>query len=178
MFHPKSYRLFSALLFIYKTVGKHLIKILDILFRSVLKSGTTWNQAKEKVHKELGVSQTEIFAWKPHSIVEIDSEKNIVILKSENGEIFPIESDKKTTRNLIKGISENEFLPKYGTEFVNELKSWNFAYSRTKPTEYKVDLRAKLKQEDQTTEKRKKMYHKQNIIVTDFFIKKLIEKTI
>ena len=155
-----------------------MIKILDILFRSVLKSGTTWNQAKEKVHKELGVSQTEIFAWKPHSIVEIDSEKNIVILKSENGEIFPIESDKKTTRNLIKGISENEFLPKYGTEFVNELKSWNFAYSRTKPTEYKVDLRAKLKQEDQTTEKRKKMYHKQNIIVTDFFIKKLIEKTI
>ena len=144
----------------------------------MLGSGTTWNQAQAKVHKKLGISQAEIFAWKPHSIVEIDSEKNIVTLKSESGKIIPIESDKKTTRNLIKGISENLFLPKYGTDFINEIKSWNFAYSRTKPTEYKVDLRAKLKPEDQTTEKRKKMYHKRNIVVTEFFIKKLIEKTI
>ena len=155
-----------------------MIKILDILFRSALRSGTALNQAKAKVHKELGVSQAEIFAWKPHSIVEIDSEKNLVILKAESGKIIPIESDKITTRNLIKGISENLFLPKYGIDFINEIKSWNFAYSRTKPTEYKVDLRAKLQPKDQTTEKRKKMYHKRNIVVTEFFIKKLIEKTI
>ena len=156
-----------------------MTKLFDILFRFLLGSDKiTWNQAKVKVHKELGVSQAEIFAWKPHSIVEINSEKNLVILKSENGEIFPIESDKNTTRNLIKGISENQFLPKYGTDFINEIKSWNFSYSRTKPTEYKVDLRSKLKPEDQTTEKRKKMYHKRNIIVSDYFIKKLIEKTI
>ena len=78
----------------------------------------------------------------------------------------------------MKGISENQFLPKYGTDFINEIKSWNFTYSRTKPTEYKVDLRAKLKPEDQTTEKRKKMYHKRNIVVSELVIKKLIEKTI
>lgn len=168
----------NYILHVYKEVVKHLIKILDILFRSALKSGTTWNQAKAKVHKELGVSQAEIFAWKPHSIVEINSEKNFVILKAKNGRIKSIESDKKTTQNLIKGISENLFLPKYGIDFINEIKSWNFAYSRNKPTEYKVDLRAKMKPEDQTTKKRKKMYHKRNIVVTEFFIKKLIEKTI
>ena len=155
-----------------------MIKLFDILFRFLLGSGTTWNQAKAKVQKELGISQARIFAWKPHSIVEIDSKKNVVILKSESGKILPIESDKKTIRNLMKGISENQFLPKYGTDFINEIKSWNFTYSRTKPTEYKVDLRAKLKPEDQTTEKRKKMYHKRNIVVSEFFIKKLIEKTI
>ena len=155
-----------------------MIKILDILFKSALKSATTWNQAKAKVLKDLGVSQVKIFAWKPHSIVEIDTEKNLVILKSENGKIIPIESDKKTTRNLMKGISENKFLPKYGTDFINEIKSWNFACSRNKPPEFKVDLRANLKPEDQSTDKRKKMYHKRNIIVTEFFIKNLIKKTI
>ena len=111
------------------------------------------------------------------TIIEIDSEKNIVLLKSESGNIFQIESDKKTIRNLIKGISENQFLPKYGTDFINEIRGWTYSYSRTKPAEYKVDLRSKLKPEDQTTEKRKKMYHKRNINVTEFFIKKLIEKT-
>ncbi|TKD54411.1 hypothetical protein [Flavobacterium sp. ASW18X] len=159
-------------------VVKHLTKLFDILFRFLLGSGTTWNQAKAKVHKELGISQAKIFAWKSHSIVEIDSKKNLVILKGENGKLIPIESDKKTTQNLIKGIAENQFLPKYGTDFINEIKSWNFEYYRTKPPEYKVDLRAKLKPEDQTTEKRKKMYHKRNIVVSEFFIKKLIEKTI
>jgi len=154
-----------------------LTKLLEILFRFLLGSGTTWNHAKAKVHKELGVSQATISAWKSHSIVKIDSKKNIVILKAENGKTYSIESDKKTTRNLIKGISQNQFLSKYGTDFINEIKSWNFGYSRTKPPEYKVDLRAKLKPEDQTTEKRKKMYHKRNIVVSEFFIKKLIEKT-
>ena len=160
-----------------KTVVKHLTKLFDILFRFLLGSGTTWNQAKAKVHKELGVSQAEIFAWKPHSIVEIDSDKNLVILKSESGKVLPIKSDKNTTQNLIKGVSENQFLPKYGTDFINEIKSWNFEYSRTKPPQFKADLRAKLKPEDQTTEKRKKMYHKRNIIVSDFFIKNLIRET-
>ena len=155
-----------------------MIKILDILFRTVLNSGTTRNQAKAKVHKELGISQIGIFAWQSHTIVEIDSKKNIVILKSPNGKIISIESDKKTTRNLINGISKNQFLPKYGTEFINEIKTWNFSAFLKKPPEFKVDLRAKLKPDDQTTDKRKKMYHKRNIIVTEFFIKKLIEKTI
>ena len=155
-----------------------MIKLFDILFRFLLGSGTTWNQAKAKVYKKLSVTQAEIFDWKPHSIVEIDSKKNLVILRAENGKIFPIESDKKTTRSLIKGITENQFLPKYGADFINEIKSWSFAYSRTKPTEYAVDLRTKLKPEDQTTEKRKKMYHKRNIVVSELFIKKLIEKTI
>ena len=104
--------------------------------------------------------------------------KNLVKVKTENGKIIPIESDKKTTRNLIKGISENQFLPKYGTDFQNEIKSWNFSASLTKPPEFKVDLRARLKPENQTTEKRKKMYHKRNIIVTEYFIKNLIKKTI
>ncbi len=154
-----------------------MIKLLDILFRNLLGSNTTWNQAERKVFEDLGINKTDWINWKPHIIIEIDSEKNIVILKSENGNIFQIESDKKTIRNLIKGVSENQFLPKYGTDFVNELKGWSYSYSRTKPAEYIVNLRAKLKLEDQTTEKRKKMYHKRNINVSEFFIKKLIEKT-
>jgi len=155
-----------------------LISLFDILFRFLLGSGTTWNQSEAKVYKELGVSQAEIFAWKSHSIVEIDSKKKLVILKGEDEKLLIVKSDKKTTRNLIKGIAENKFLPKYGTDFINEIKSWNFGYSRIKPPEFKVDLRATLKLEDQTTEKRKKMYHKRNIVVSQFFIKKLIEKTI
>ena len=155
-----------------------MIKILDILFRSALKSGTTWNQAKAKVLKDLGVSQVKIFAWKPHSIVEIDPEKNFVILKSENGKIISINSDIITTRNLMKGISDNKFLPKYGTDFNNEIKSWNFACSRNKPPEFIVELRANLNPEDRSTDKRKKMYHKRNIMVTEFFIKSLIKNTI
>ncbi|OBQ51763.1 hypothetical protein JJL45_11525 [Tamlana sp. s12] len=154
-----------------------MVKLLDILFRTLLGSGTTWNQAERKVFKDLGINKTDWINWKPHIIIEIDSEKNIVILKSESGNIFQIESDKKTIRNLIKGISENQFLPKYGSDFINEIRGWTYSYSRTKPAEYKIDLRAKLKPEDQTTEKRKKMYHKRNINVTKFFIKKLVEKT-
>jgi hypothetical protein len=154
-----------------------LVKLLDILFRNLLGSNTTWNQAERKVFNDLGIKKTDWLNWKPHKIIEIDSEKNIVILKSESGKKFQIESDIKTIRNLIKGISENQFLPKYGTEFVNEIRGWTYSYSRTKPAEYKIDLRAKLKPEDQTTDKRKKMYHKRNINVSEFFIKKLIEKT-
>ena len=155
-----------------------MIKILNILFRAVLKSGITLNQAKAKVHKDLGISQAKIFTWKPHSIVEIDFEKKFIILKVESGKLISIESDKKTTKNLIKGISKNRFLPKYGIDYINEINSWNFSFSTTKPPEYNVDLRAKLNPQDQTTEKRKKMYHKRNIVVTEFFIKKLIDKTL
>ena len=154
-----------------------MIKLLDILFRKLLGSNTTCNQAERKVFKDLNINKADWVKWKPHIIIEIDTEKNIVLLKSESGDIFQIESDKKTLRNLIKGISENQFLPKYGTDFINEIRGWTYSYSRTKPAEYIVDLRAKLKPEDQTTEKRKKMYHKRNINVTGFFIKKLIEKT-
>ncbi|CAL65846.1 hypothetical protein [Christiangramia forsetii] len=153
------------------------MKILDKI-RNIFKIKPTWDQAKAKVHKELGVSQAQIFAWKSHLIVEIKPEENIVVLQSETGKIINIILDSETKKNLLKGISENQFLPKYGTDFINEIRSWRFSYSRTKPTEYKVDLRARLKPEDQITEKRKKMYHKRNVIVTVFFIKNLIEKTI
>ena len=87
-----------------------------------------------------------------------------MIIKSESGNVFQIESDKKTIRNLVKGISENQFLSKYGTDFVNEIRGWTYSYSRTKSAEYKVDLRAKLKLEDQTTQKRKKMYHYHKLV--------------
>ncbi|MDR6301126.1 hypothetical protein [Mesonia maritima] len=151
---------------------------MDIIFRSVLNSGTTLNQAKADVHKRLGVSQVKIFAWKPHSILKIDSENDIILVESESGKIIPIESDKKTTQNLILGISENQFLSKYGNNFINEIKSWNFSYSLIRPPVYKVYLRTKLKTEDQISKKRKKMYHKRKIIVSEFFIKNLVEKTI
>lgn len=154
-----------------------MVKLLDILFRNLLGSNTTWYQAERKVFNDLGIKKTDWLNWKPHKIIEIDSKKNIVILKSESGNILHIESDKKTIRNLIKGISENQFLPKYGTDFINEIRFWTYSYHRNKPAEYKLDLRAKLKPEDQTTDKRKKMYHKRNINVSEFFIKKLIEKT-
>lgn len=154
-----------------------MIKIFDII-RTAFNGGTTWDQAKAKVHKELGVSQAEIFSWKSHLIMEIDSAKNIVILQDETGKLIKIKSDRKTTQNLMKGIFQNKFLSKYGADFVNEIRSWHFSYSRTKSPEFVVDLRSGLKPEDQTTEKRKKMYHKRNVIVTDFFIKNLIEKTL
>ncbi len=154
-----------------------MIKLLDILFRKLLGSNTTWHQAERKVLKDLGIKKFDWINWKPHIITEIDSKKNSVILKSEDGNIFQIESDKETIRNLTKGISENQFLSKYGTDFINEIKDWTYSYSPTKLAEFKVDLRARLKPEDQTSEKRKKMYHKRNIDVTEFFIKKLIEKT-
>ncbi|WP_194768703.1 hypothetical protein, partial [Tamlana sp. I1] len=108
-----------------------MIKLLDILFRTLLGSGTTWNQAERKVFKDLGINKTDWINWKPHIIIEIDSEKNIVILKSESGNIFQIKSDKKTIRNLIKGISANQFLPKYGSDFINEIRGWTYSYSRT-----------------------------------------------
>lgn len=153
------------------------MKLLDILFRSLLGSGTTWSQAERKVFTNLGVSKIQWSDWKPHFIVEVNLDKNFVILQSESGKKYQIKSDKKTNQNLIKGIAENEFLPKYGSEFINEIRSWTYIYFRTKPVEYKVDLRAKLKPLNQTTEKRKKMYHKRNVIVTEFFIKNLMEKT-
>ena len=155
----------------------NLKKLSDIVYRNLLGRNTIWNQAENKIFGDLGINKTDRVNWKPHIILEIDSEKNIVILKSENGNIFQIASDKNTIRNLIKGVSENQFLSKYGTEFVNELKGWSYCYSQSTPAEYIVNLRAKLKLEDLTTEKRKKMYHKRNISVSEFFIKKLIEKT-
>lgn len=155
-----------------------IVKILDLFFRTILKSGTTWNQVQAKVNNELGATQAQIFSWKPHSIVEIDCSTNTVVLKADNGKIIPIKADKKTIQNLINGIYKNQFLLKYGTEFVNKINYVSIGYSRTKSSNFHVDLRAKLKTEDQTTEKRKKMYHKRNIIVTDFFIKNLFQKTI
>ena len=154
-----------------------MVKLLDILFRNLLGSNTTWYQAEQKILSDLGIKKTDFLNWKPHEIIRIDSEKCIVILRSEGGKEVQIESDKKTIRNLIEGISKNKFLPKYGTTFMNEIRGWTYAISRTKPAEYKVDLRAKLKPQDQTSEKRKKMYHKRNVIVTEFFIKNLVEKT-
>jgi len=154
------------------------MKSLNISIRKLFNLKPTWKQAQAEVYKNLGINQDKMFAWKPHSIIQIDSEKNIITLETQEGKQIEIESDKITAQKLTEGINSNKFLRKYGTEFIHEIKHWNFSYSRIKPPEFYIDLRARLKPEDQTTEKRRKMYHKRKINVSEYFIKKLIEKTI
>lgn len=158
--------------------NKKLIRILDILLKKLLKSGIKWNQAKAKFHKELGFSQDQTLKWKPHMIVDIDSEENSVTLKAETGKIIIIDSDKISTKNLIRGIYENRFLSKYGTDFLNEIKFLSFSYSRSNPSEFKVILITRLKPDFETTKKRKKMYHKRTVAVSGCFFKSLLEKTV
>ena len=155
-----------------------MIKLLDFLFRSIVGSDTTSNQARREVLQELGVSLVSIHRWKPHSIVQINADQNLVVLRSESGNIIPIEADLKTIQNLTQGISENQFLSKYGQDCHNWIASWNFWSSPASPPHFQIELRAKLKVEDQTTEKRKKMYHKRNVTVSKFFIQNLIARTV
>ena len=154
-----------------------MIKLLDFLFRSIVESETTSNQAQREVLQELGVSLVSIHNWKPHSIALINADQNLVVLRSESGNIICVEADVKTIQNLTKGISENQFLSKYGRDCHNLIASWNFWSSPTSPPHFQVELRARLKAEDQTTEKRKKMYHKRNVTVSKYFILNLITKT-
>ncbi|MGG5485492.1 hypothetical protein [Gaetbulibacter sp. PBL-D1] len=154
-----------------------MIKSLNISIRKFFNLRPSWKQVQAEVYENLGINQSQIFTWKPHRIIQINSEKNIVTLETKEGKHILIESDKITTQKLTQGINANKFLRKYGTEFIHEIKHWNFSYSRIKPPEFYIDLRTRLKLKDQTTEKRRKMYHKRKIVVSEYFIKKLIEKT-
>jgi hypothetical protein len=153
------------------------MKSLNISIRKLFNLKPTWKQAQAEVYENLGINQEQMLAWKPHLIIQIDSEMNIITLETQEGKQIQIESDKITAQKLTEGINSNKFLSKYGTEFIHEIKHWYFSFSRIKPPEFYFDLRARLKPEDQTTEKRRKMYHKRKINVSEQFIKKLIEKT-
>ena len=137
-----------------------------------------WKELNREILLDLGINQKYRENWKPLFITKVDNKSNLISLQDENGVLFNVKSDNFTLRNLNRAISETKFKHIFGGNYQYEIWQWTYSYSKIKPPNFHFVLRTKLNKENQTSRKRKRMYHKSKIDCTNFFIKNLIHNKI